>query len=226
MSSTAALAVLGGLGLLKTGSGITSQALSYKANKRLIKYQQDWQERMSNTAHQREVADLRAAGLNPILSATGGSGASFGSASAPGMDIKDSVGEGLSTALQYKQLKAQVDNLKADSYLKGNQAQTESERFNTEIVNRENNTAVAQAQVRNLDAQAEAAIMNAQSNAISAGASVTSAKANKLSAERITPSQVFGKTLENSRKDMRHFIENNKLYKWYKKYAPLFMFNQ
>lgn len=51
----------------------TAKAMQFNAAE--AQKNRDWQKMMSNTAHQREVKDLMAAGLNPVLSAMNGNGA-------------------------------------------------------------------------------------------------------------------------------------------------------
>ena len=94
----------------------------------------DWQKMMSDTAHQREIRDLQAAGLNPILSATGGNGAAVTSgATASGVTSSGAMGQTdtsknsaivqlLSSMLQYKNnldmanINAQTNLAVADKY--------------------------------------------------------------------------------------------------------------
>lgn len=61
----------------------TRQAQAYNAAE--AAKNRDWQERLANSAHQREVADLKKAGLNPVLS-SGGQGATTGSGASASSD--------------------------------------------------------------------------------------------------------------------------------------------
>lgn len=83
-----------------------------RRNQNNINRQMSWEAGMSNTAHQREVKDLQAAGLNPILSA-GGNGSSTPSGGAAQLTAPQIDPSPIFQALSFAQAQQKIDIDKA-----------------------------------------------------------------------------------------------------------------
>lgn len=123
MGSSVMPAAIGAAGAL--GQGLVSSAFNlFQADKN-----RDWQERMSNTAHQREVQDLMKAGLNPMLSIRhGGASTPSGNAAQASMP-EGAVSSAVQAATMRGQLQlqqAQVRDINAAAALKEVQARVSS----------------------------------------------------------------------------------------------------
>ncbi len=130
-----------------------SQHRTNQAQKALAEKQMRFQEKMSSTAHQREVKDLRAAGLNPILSA-GGQGASApvgAMAQLEAPDVGDALQQGVSTAIEKRRLTKEIDAADAQIALNKQAKKTQAAQEKLNV----NTAKVAQANAKKVQAEAE-----------------------------------------------------------------------
>lgn len=127
---TAAAALVGGASDIYSANQLAKgQREANEMNRDLTREQMAFQERMSSTAHQREVEDLRKSGLNPVLSANSGASTPVGASpdiknSAP--DYRGIAQRSIASAIELATFKKSM--AEADSRIDKNYAEAENAR--------------------------------------------------------------------------------------------------
>jgi len=114
---------------IAAGGSLLGGVLGNRASEKQADEQMAFQEFMSSSAHQREVDDLKKAGLNPMLTGKYGGSSTPSGAAAPQNDvISPAINSGMAAQLNA----ANVAKLKADAEL--SVAQAGAARANTEAI--------------------------------------------------------------------------------------------
>lgn len=128
----------GGVGSLLSGAMSAYGASSANAaNRDLARQQMAFQQRNSNTSYQRVMADMQAAGLNPMLAYSQGGASTPSGASAT---MTDAVTPGISSSNASKRLRADIENIAA---------QTDNTKFNTVLTRNKSQTEITNATLNN-----------------------------------------------------------------------------
>ncbi len=148
--------------IISAVGNVIGGSMQNRANAASAQKQMDFQREMSNTAYQRAMADMRLAGLNPILAykqggATTPTGTSY--------QAQNVMGKAVNSAVNAYQITKQVDNTEADTSLKKDTG--DNTRMDTQIKKKEDikktyeieraqadvNSAKATARIRNREAE-------------------------------------------------------------------------
>lgn len=154
-------------GIISGGLGLAGGLIQNEGNSREASNNRAFQQNMSSTSHQREVNDLRAAGLNPILSAMGNGASTPSGAQAQMGNLGEGISKGMDTAIAIRAQNKQLDLQDEDINLKRDQAKNLSAQRAALIPETQIKNQYAQQEhvkTRIIKATADAAIKEAQAS--------------------------------------------------------------